>query len=141
MTTTTQRRLPRGIRNNNPGNIRKSPTKWRGEVEGVDDAFETFATPEMGIRAMCRILLTYSRRYGLTSVRDIIERWAPPIENDADSYVMTVADALNVSPFHRLNVEDERTLRMLVRAIIRHENGQQPYPDEVINAGVRLALG
>ena len=109
-------------------------------MEGDDDAFETFSSPELGIRAMCRILLTYSRRHGLMSVQDIIQRWAPPIENDTDSYVNVVADTLGVSPFGRINVEDERTMRLLVRAIIRHENGMDPYTAEQVDAGIKLAF-
>jgi hypothetical protein len=70
--------IPRGLYNNNPGNIRKSPTKWLGEVDGTDDAFETFQSPELGIRAIVRILLTYQRRHGLDTIEEMIGRWAPP---------------------------------------------------------------
>lgn len=133
-------KTPRGIRNNNPGNIRLSPTRWQGEVEGADDAFETFATPQDGVRAMCRILLTYYRKHGRRTTRAIIDRWAPPIENDTDAYVEAVAMKLGVRPDDEIAVDDPATLETLATAIIRHENGQQPYPRSVIWAGVQAAL-
>jgi len=138
--TTQAPRVPRGIRNNNPGNIRLSPTRWRGEVDGTDSAFETFDTPENGIRAMARLLLTYQRRHGLDTVEDIIGRWAPPIENDTDSYAQAVARALDVGVRDRVNLADETTLTRIVVAIIRHENGQQPYRPAQIADGVRRAM-
>src|SRR3569833_3001877 len=81
----------RGLRNNNPGNIRKTATDWRGEVVGSDSAFETFATPEAGIRALAVLLRNYQRKYGLRTVRAIITRYAPPSENNTESYVSAVA--------------------------------------------------
>lgn len=133
-------RLPRGIRNNNPGNIRKSPTQWIGEVPGPDEAFETFATPELGIRAMAKLLLNYQRHRGLRTVDEIIGRWAPPMENDSDAYAAAVAFALEVDCETRIDLTDLRTLRRLVTAIIRHENGVVPYSDKQIDDGVAMAL-
>src|SRR5574337_876096 len=80
----------RGIRNNNPGNIRKSSEPWRGLAAAKDQkdpAFFTFETPEWGIRAMAVILRTYQTKYGLRTIRAIIGRWAPSAENDTDAYV------------------------------------------------------
>src|SRR3569623_1819955 len=81
----------RGRRNNIPGIIRKTATDWRGEVVGSDSAFETFATPEAGIRALAVLLRNYQRKYGLRTVRAIITRYAPPSENNTESYVSAVA--------------------------------------------------
>src|SRR3569623_2606085 len=86
----------RGLRNNNPGNIRKTATDWRGEVVGSDSAFETFATPEAGIRALAVLLRNYQRKYGLRAVRAIITRYAPPSENYTESYVSAVAGRRDV---------------------------------------------
>ncbi|WP_298034745.1 structural protein [uncultured Desulfovibrio sp.] len=130
--------IPRGIRNNNPGNIRKG-NDWRGEIGNqTDTAFEQYESPEYGIRALGKILLSYQRKYGLDTVRKLITRWAPPNENNTDAYVNGVARSLGVAPDDPIRVEEH--LPALVVAIIQHENGQQPYPDEVIAAGVGMAL-
>lgn len=86
MTTT-----PRGIRNNNPGNIRNSERNdWAGEVSKADkkdNAFEEFEDIPHGVRAMMKLLLKYQRSYNLHSIKELIERWAPRDENDtAASY-------------------------------------------------------
>jgi hypothetical protein len=130
--------IPRGIRNNNPGNIRKG-NDWRGEISNqTDAAFEQYKTPEYGIRALGKILLSYQRKYGLDTVRKLITRWAPPNENNTNAYVNGVARSLGVGSDESIRVEDH--LPALVTAIIQHENGQQPYSEEVIAAGVGMAL-
>lgn len=138
----------RGIRNNNPGNIdRNSANKWQGRMprEKMTDAqkaekrFEVFASPAWGIRAMCILLITYFDKHGCTSVEKIINRWAPPRENDTGAYVRMVATAVGRGPNEFINVHEYRWLRPLVLAIIRHENGVQPYNDDVIEEGLRLA--
>ena len=132
---------PRGIRNNNPGNIRISGRNaWQGAVPGDDTEFVTFATPEHGIRAMGRLLTNYDAQ-GVNTVEDIISRWAPRKENDTAAYVKRVAGELGVSPTEPLNVRDAETLTKLTRAIISHENGKNPYSDEQIVSGVMAALG
>ena len=112
--------VPRGLANNNPGNIRKSPSKWLGEVEGEDDAFESFAVPEYGIRAMAKLLINYQVRRGLDTIEEVIGRWAPPIENDTNSYVDSVARTTNISKFKVLNMKDPELLKRLIKAIIVH---------------------
>lgn len=131
---------PRGVRNNNPGNIEAGSANWQGQT-GSDGRFATFDTPEQGIRALARNLLTYQERHGLDTVHGIVNRWAPPGENNTTSYVAAVARAVGVGPADRLNLRDPQTLQRLAGAIIRHENGQNPYPDAVLRAGVDMALG
>lgn len=130
----------RGVRNNNPGNIEASTTAWQGQV-GSDGRFATFNTPESGIRALGRNLLAYQEKHGLNTVHGIINRWAPPGENNTSAYVRAVATAIGVGPADPLNLRDPVTLQKLTGAIIRHENGDQPYPDNVLSAGVNMALG
>lgn len=132
----------RGIRNNNPGNIRKSSEPWRGLAAAKDQkdpAFFTFETPEWGIRAMAVILRTYQTKYGLRTIRAIIGRWAPSAENDTDAYVDAVAHAVGVAPDEPVDLLLGDTMRGVVLAIIRHENGEQPYSMEAINHGLLLA--
>jgi hypothetical protein len=131
----------RGIRNNNPGNIRKTATLWDGEVEGEDPAFKEFETPEAGIKALGANLLAYNDKHGLNTVEGIIGRWAPKSENDTAAYVQRVSHALGVQPGQQLNMRDPATLAGLTDAIAKHENGGHNYTREQLAAGVMGALG
>ena len=130
----------RGERNNNPGNVRLSSTKWQGQVPGPDKSFCTFATPQLGIRCLTKVLLTYYRKYKLTTVAEIIHRWAPTVENDTAAYIKSCCAAMCVSEEEKLNLHEFATMKNLVIAIIKHENGRCNYLDDVVNEGVRLAL-
>lgn len=128
----------RGIRNNNPANIRHSSIVWQGQSDKqTDSSFVQFDSVEYGIRAMNKLLITYSTKYNLNTVRGIINRWAPPIENDTDSYVNSVASQLGVDPDENINVSAYAV--QLTKAIIKHENGIQPYSLATIKTGVNLA--
>lgn len=131
----------RGIRNNNPGNLEYSKTNpWVGQT-GDDGRFAKFETPEHGIRALGRNLLSYQRQ-GIDTVSDIINRWAPPTDkNDTMSYIKAVCEQLGVSADEPLDASNPDTLKALCAAIIHHENGSQPYSDQQLTAGVSAALG
>lgn len=134
-------RLPRGLRNRNPGNIRAGIESWEGQTGRDADGFCTFACDEDGIRALAKLLVGYYRRHGLDTVRAIIQRYAPASENDTAAYVTSVARRLGVGAEARLRVDDPATLIALVKAMIRHENGAAgAYPGEVVAAGVGRAL-
>ncbi|EOW6871429.1 hypothetical protein ACOZ2G_003863 [Cronobacter sakazakii] len=143
---------PRGIRNNNPGNLdRGSP--WQGLVNNPSEPrFCTFKDPVWGIRALAVTLITYhdKRRAkdgsSIDTISEVIERWAPPNENDTAAYIREVAKAVGVTPDMVIDLHDYDTLRPLVEAIIRHENGRGPlktlnswYASEVIEEGLRRA--
>lgn len=143
----------RGVRNCNPGNIDYNPrNNWQGQLGleiGVQKPrFARFDTPENGIRALGKLLLAYRGKDGMPgvggpgidTVRETISRWAPGNENDTEAYIGAVAKALGVQPNQVIDVRLPATLRGLVVAIIRHENGGVPYPDTVIDEGVRRAL-
>ena len=126
----------RGIRNNNPGNIRHGD-KWQGMSQAqTDPDFVTFNDPVFGIRAMNRIFKTYSTVHGIDTVRGVVERWAPPVENVTESYVLSVADRLGVGPDQVIDVR--RHAEALTTAIIYHENGRQPYDVATISQGVNM---
>lgn len=139
------KQLPRGIRNNNPGNIRKGPP-WQGLAAPADDGeFCIFTEPAFGIRAIAVTLITYQdkrkARDGsrIDTVQEIIERWAPTTENNTSAYVSHMRSLLNVQPGDLINVHDYDTMRALVIGIIVHENGVQPYPDATIDKGLLMA--
>lgn len=131
----------RGIRNNNPGNIEYSKTNpWVGQ-NGDDGRFAKFETPEHGIRALGRNLLSYQRQ-GVDTVGEIINRWAPEKDgNNTAAYIKSVCERLGVSADQPLDVSNPDTLRALCAAIIHHENGNQPYSDQQLSTGVSAALG
>lgn len=134
---------PRGIRNNNPGNIDYNPRNtWRGQLPpdpAAESRFARFDTAQNGIRALAKLLTNYRKQYGLRTVEALIARWAPSNENDTRQYARAVATQLGVPITQPLRL-DEPTLTGLVTAIIQHENGQQPYPITLIAEAVREAL-
>lgn len=131
----------RGLRNNNPGNIVQSGIQWAGQVEGNDPRFVSFATPEAGIAALGKNLIAYQAKHGLNTLQGIISRWAPASENNTNAYIAAVAKEIGVKADTPLNLRDSDTLTKLSRAIIRHENGQQPYDDATLAKGMAAALG
>ena len=123
-------RTPRGIRNHNPGNLRRG-TPWVGlSPTQTDPDFWQFTAPVWGLRALARLLLNYEAWYGLNTVRKIIARYAPESENNTDAYAQAVASALGVGPDDLIHVRER--LPELVPAIVKHENGMQPYSAELI---------
>lgn len=142
-------KIPRGIRNNNPGNIDRTAERWIGMAadQSGDSRFVVFESPEYGIRALMRLLVTYQDRHGLKTVRQIINRWAPPVENNTSAYVNQVAAALGVGPDEEINTLDRATNEAMTRAIIRHECGDPAkhgyphdwYPDAIYTKAAALA--
>jgi hypothetical protein len=135
--------LSRGIRNNNPGNVDYHPSSdpWLGLANPpTDGRFCVFDTPEHGIRVMAKLLLAYQTFHDCKSIRDIIDRWAPPVENDTSDYIDHVAHMVGVSPDSLIDAHRPSVMTELVRAIITHENGEQPYTTAQIEAGIGMAL-
>lgn len=136
--TVIKRKLdPRGIRNHNPGNIKAKPGTWEGQQGSDAHGFAVFSSPLYGIRAMQRILDTYAGSYGIVTLEEIITRYAPPSENDTAAYIAHMVEATGIPPNGHVIAEDERL--SLIRGMIAHENGQQPFTDDYILDGMRLA--
>lgn len=132
---------PRGVRNNNPGNLEASSSNpWVGQT-GSDGRFAKFETPEHGIRALGRNLISYQRQ-GIDTVGEIINRWAPPSDNNnTAAYIKAVCAQLGVTANQPLDASNPDTLQALCAAIIKHENGTQPYSPDQLSTGVSAALG
>lgn len=131
-------RIPRGLRLNNPGNIRRTADNWLGlAAEQPDAEYFYFVDPLYGLRAMARILLNYRARYGLDTVEKIISRWSPPSENPTAELIDGAAARLGVNPKQQIDVAAR--LPELVAAIVRQENGVQPYPDDLIRRAAAMA--
>lgn len=112
--------LPLGLRNNNPGNLRS----WGSA--SIRNGFAAFGSAEEGLSAMIGNLQAYQRR-GLNTVEGIIGRWAPPNENNTAAYIKAVAQALGVDASSKLNLNDPAVMQALAGAIVKHEQGYNPY--------------
>lgn len=127
----------RGIRNNNPLNIRRGDD-WQGLApQQTDESFCQFTDAVYGIRAGARILQNYSKR-GVNTLEKIISAWAPASENDLASYIN---DVVNKTGFDRKKIISKNAgdYSALIAAMISHENGFNPYSSDTINKGISLA--
>lgn len=124
---------PLGIRNNNAGNIRATGNwqQWQGAI-AENKGFIVFDTAENGLRALARVLRTYREIYGLNTINQIIDRWAPTNENNTVSYINHVSEVVGVQSWQPLELNQ---YPLLMAAIVKHENGQQPYTNEQIQNG------
>lgn len=121
------KKLPRGLRNNNPLNIRYvKSNNWLGKIDGEgkqDKAFEEFDTLEHGLRAAYVLLYNYMEKLNLCSINAIISRWAPMNENRTDVYVNAVSKDVHVNPSELIKFNDPYTMVELVQAMIKVECG------------------
>lgn len=130
----TNSKIPRGIRNNNPLNIRIG-NNWLGKVKNpTDNEFEQFMHVSFGLRAGFILLKRYINRYKLNTIEKIISRWAPGNENNTLSYIGNVAKRMNIDPDTPLLYEDRDTMCALVYAMIYVENGQHIQMAEIVRA-------
>lgn len=116
--------MTRGLRNNNPGNIRLGSFKYRGEVaRSSDRAFRQFESMAWGYRAMFVLLHTYALRYQCRTLRDYISRYAPPSENNTEAYIRRVACTTHLAPDEVLSTTDGAVMTAVVAAMSEVENG------------------
>ena len=116
--------MSRGLRNNNPGNIRRSKVRYKGEVRpSRDPDFKEFSTMAYGYRAVFVLLDTYRSRYGLATIRQMLNRYAPPTENFTEGYVRFVADYSGVMPDEVVDTRSEKDMIPIVAAMSKIENG------------------
>ncbi|WP_446935384.1 hypothetical protein [Morganella morganii] len=129
----------RGSRNNNPGNIRISDNNWEGQI-GDDGEFVRFASPEHGVRALGKNLITY-RNKGVVTINQIISHWAPKKDgNDTEGYIKFVSGKMGVDPNVPIDVTDINTLKSITTAIMQQE-GNHSISGEQVDAGLQAALG
>ena len=119
-----KKQLPRGLRNNNPCNIRKNNIVYAGEiVPSQDEAFKQFSTMAYGYRATFVVLYTYQHRYGLDTIAKMISRFAPSNENHTEAYINSVADRSGVSANGRITATNGDVMIPIVAAMSLVENG------------------
>ena len=132
---------PRGIRNNNPGNLNfahQPGAVLEPAGPGITPRFARFPTAEAGLEALRDQLCRYITRDGIDTVAGIISKWAPPTENDTAAYIRGVAHSLGVEPATRLGQPTPRLISGLMNAIIRFENGQNPYGSLILQVAELL---
>jgi len=116
--------MTRGIRNNNPLNIRISDNDWKGKVLiNNDGQFEQFVSMYYGFRAAILTIETYIIKYGCNTIRSIITRWAPPNENHTSNYINFVCRATGIGGNEPLSNHDKR-LKHIVAAMAIMESGK-----------------
>jgi hypothetical protein len=113
------RKITRGYRNNNPGNIRKSSSAWSGKV-GDDGTFEMFSEMWYGVRAIAKILLTYQTTYGVDTLYDVGARYAPGSDNGGADYGAGLASTLGIDENDTIDISTN--LQNIIHAIIINEN-------------------
>lgn len=124
--------MSRGLRNCNPGNIRQSRSRFQGEVRpSRDSAFKQFESMAYGYRAMFVLLDTYRTRYGLSTIREMISRWAPPTENFTEGYIRFVAQRTGIRPDETLDSRSPRDMIPIVAAMSEIENGAKAVMSDV----------
>lgn len=133
-----KKNIPRGIRNNNPLNIRIGNT-WLGErQQPTDPDFEEFVSIEYGYRAAFCILRRYIRRYKKNTIASIVSTWAPANENNTQRYIDFVVAKMNLAPDVPILYEDEDTMTQLICAMQLMECGVPADVDKV-KRGYRMA--
>jgi len=113
----------KGMRNSNPGNIEANGNwqQWQGAI-GDDGRFIQFADLSWGVRAIARIMQTYKNSHGIDTMRGVVERWAPKVENDTEQYIRNVYSVTKIPPEAKIDLSDHATLRRIIQGIIVAEN-------------------
>ena len=124
--------LPRGLRNNNPGNIRKNSDVFQGEKTSSDREFKQFKSMAYGYRAIFKILSNYYRNYKLDTIRKMIGRWAPENENDTEAYIKAVADYSGIPADDPIDINDREQMIRIVAGMSKVENGREGDMSDVI---------
>lgn len=122
----------RGLRNNNPGNIRLSNTRYLGEVDSTDSAFKQFKSMAYGYRAMFVLLHTYQRKHHLNTIAEMISRYAPAVENHTEKYIQAVSDWSGVPATSRITATNGDIMVPIVAAMSRVENGVFAHMPDVV---------
>lgn len=132
----------RGLRNNNPLNIKRNGIAWEGmAADQPDDTFVKFTDPRYGYRAATHILNNYRRR-GIVTLEQIVTTWAPPKGDDGEFENHTESYAAHVSQVTGIGLQEvvtEHDYARLFAVMTKHENGINPYSVAFIQEGVSWA--
>lgn len=138
--TNGEKGAPRGIRNNNPGNLNFAGQEGASKEDGPGGRFAVFQSMEEGIAALAKQLQRYGAK-GVDTIRGIISKFAPSSENDTGGYIAAIEKWLGIGADQRLDLSDNKTLKALISGISTIENGKGRVSGEQIDAGLALNTG
>ena len=132
--------VTRGVRNNNPGNINRDSTKWLGLApQQTDTRFCVFVSPEYGIRALVKVLISYQEKHGLRTIDAMIGRWAPESENNTEAYMRSASMRTGFARNVPIDMRDPATATAMAKAIVAVECAGFTYPDATFAKAVAMA--
>lgn len=137
---------PRAQRNNNPLNIVRG-SQWQGLLapemmtpeQQAENKFAVFSAPRWGFRAAAVTMITYYDRYGINTVAGVVQRWAPPVENDTNSYIGFVCAHTGFSSDEILDLHSYDVLFKLLKAMSQEEAGAWYFDERDIESGLKSA--
>lgn len=139
-TASTDMSLPRGVRNNNPGNLNFAGQAGASKEAGPNGRFAVFGSMQEGVAALVKQIGLYVGR-GKNTIRKIIETYAPSNENDTGAYINAVSKSVGIAPDAPLDPNNANQIIALVKAITTHENGAGFVSDKDIAGGYQMAMG
>ena len=131
---------PRGVRNNNPGNLNFVGQEGAVKESGPNGRFAVFNTPEAGVAALDRQLGIYGKRDKIDTLAGVISKWAPPSENDTEALIKNAAAFTGFDPDQEIDLNDPATLTKVRNAIIKQEGNAGAYPSTPTNARIEPNL-
>lgn len=131
-TSMEKSKLPRGLRNNNPGNIRLGSNRWVGEIRpSQDESFCQFCDMAHGYRAMMKLIQNYRKKHDCQTIANMISRWAPSSENNTNAYIIDVCRQMQMPSTYIIDINDRDSMCALAAAISRHENGVDAVMEDI----------
>ena len=119
-----------GQRINNPFNIRQYNQGFVGET-GTEDGFISFEDPMYGVRAADRVLTTYGRDRDIGSIRGLVSRFAPPSENETQSYIDYISGQLGIDPDAEIDLSDPAMRSRILAPMAKIESRTEYTPDQI----------
>lgn len=128
----------------NPGNIKASKANaWEGKTgqtyEKKGAEFETFESPEMGFRAMFKLLETYQNKYGANTIEKIIGKW----DNGNKKYIKDLEQTTRMTKDEPIDLANKEQMVELAYKMSLIEKGYKQwkkYSREQVEAGYDLAF-
>lgn len=129
---------PRGIRNNNPGNLNFAGQSGATKEGGEGGRFAVFESMEHGVAALYRQLQLYFKR-GVNTLSSIVKTYAPASDgNNVDAYVSALSKATGKGANETIDAGDTTTIVRLIKGIVDHENGKGYISSSDIMGGIQL---
>ncbi|HFS7474950.1 TPA: hypothetical protein ACH1PF_002528 [Enterobacter cloacae] len=132
---------PRGIRNNNPGNLNYAGQAGATLEGGEGGRFAVFESMQHGVAALYKQLQLYFKR-GINTLSSIVKTYAPASDNNnVDAYISALTKATGKGANEVLDSGDTATIARLMKGIVDHENGKGYISSSDIMGGIQLGAG